>query len=80
VHETFGLHNQDDPPFLHQRFLELRDRDCAIVLISEDLEELFELSDRIAVMYEGRIMDTLDIRTATVASIGLLMAGVGGAA
>jgi general nucleoside transport system ATP-binding protein len=66
--------------FVHQRFLDLRDRDCAIVLISEDLEELFALSDRIAVMYEGRIMDTLDVQTATVASIGLLMAGVGRAA
>ena len=66
--------------FVHQRFLDLRDRDCAIVLISEDLEELFALSDRIAVMYEGRIMDILDIQTATVATVGLLMAGVGGAA
>jgi ABC-type uncharacterized transport system ATPase subunit len=42
------------------------------------LEELFALSDRIAVMYEGRIMDILDIQTATVANVGLLMAGVGG--
>jgi simple sugar transport system ATP-binding protein len=37
----------------------------------------FALSDRIAVMYEGRIMDILDIQAATVASVGLLMAGVG---
>jgi ABC-type uncharacterized transport system ATPase subunit len=62
--------------FVHQRFLDLRSRDGAIVLISEDLEEIFALSDRIAVMFEGRIMDVLDIRAATVAGVGLLMAGV----
>jgi simple sugar transport system ATP-binding protein len=62
--------------FVHQRFLDLRSRDGAIVLISEDLEEIFALSDRIAVMFEGRIMDVLDIQEATVAKVGLLMAGV----
>ncbi len=62
--------------FVHQRFLDLRGRDGAIVLISEDLEEIFALSDRIAVMFEGRIMAVLDIHAATVAKVGLLMAGV----
>jgi simple sugar transport system ATP-binding protein len=62
--------------FVHQRFLDLRGRQGAMVLISEDLEELFALSDRIAVMFEGRIMDVLDIRAATVSRVGLLMAGV----
>jgi simple sugar transport system ATP-binding protein len=62
--------------FVHQRFLDLRGRDGAIVLISEDLEEIFALSDRIAVMFAGRIMDVLDIGAATVAQVGLLMAGV----
>ena len=60
----------------HQRFLDLRGRDGAMVLISEDMEEIFALSDRIAVMFEGRIMDVLDIQDATVATVGLLMAGV----
>jgi simple sugar transport system ATP-binding protein len=62
--------------FVHERFLELRGRGGAVVLISEDLEELFALSDRIAVMFGGRVMDVLDIREATVAKVGLLMAGV----
>jgi len=62
--------------FVHQRFLDLRGREGAMVLISEDLEEIFSLSDRIAVMFEGRIMDVLDIHDATVARVGLLMAGV----
>ena len=62
--------------FVHERFLEVREADGAVLLISEDLEELFLLSDRIAVMYEGRIMATLPIEEATVSRIGLLMAGV----
>lgn len=62
--------------FVHQQFLELRDRQRAIVLISEDLEEIFALSDRIAVMYEGRLMDIMPIEQATIQQVGLLMAGV----
>ena len=62
--------------FVHRQFLDLRSRGRAVVLISEDLEELFLLSDRIAVMYEGRVMETLSAAEATVERIGLLMAGV----
>ncbi len=62
--------------FVHERFLEVRAGGGAVLLISEDLEELFQLSDRIAVMYEGRIMATLPIEEASVQRIGLLMAGV----
>ena len=47
--------------FVHQQFLQLRERDRGLLVISEDLEELFALSDRIAVMFEGRIMDVLPI-------------------
>ncbi len=61
--------------FVHERFLEVRAAGGAILLISEDLEELFLLSDRIAVMYEGRVMDTLAIEEATVRRVGMLMAG-----
>jgi general nucleoside transport system ATP-binding protein len=47
----------------------------AVLLISEDLDEIHALADRIAVMYEGAIAGELDARTATVEEIGLLMAG-----
>jgi ABC-type uncharacterized transport system ATPase subunit len=50
----------------------------AVLLISEDLDEVLTLSDRIAVMYEGAIVGEADARTATVEEIGLLMAGVHG--
>ncbi|MCP4692170.1 MAG: ABC transporter ATP-binding protein [Desulfobacterales bacterium] len=62
--------------FVHERFLKLRSDQRAVIVISEDLEELFALSDRIAVMFEGRIMDILPIEEASVQKIGLLMAGV----
>jgi simple sugar transport system ATP-binding protein len=60
---------------VHEKFLELRAKGCGIVVISEDLEELLTLSDRIAVMYEGHIAGILDGTEATVARLGLLMTG-----
>jgi simple sugar transport system ATP-binding protein len=66
--------------FVHEKFLALRQKGCAIVVISEDLEELLVLADRIAVMYEGRIAGTLDAKDASIASLGLLMTGAGGGA
>jgi simple sugar transport system ATP-binding protein len=62
--------------FIHGQFLALRASGGAVLLISEDLEELFALSDRIAVMYGGRIMADLPVAEATVERVGLLMAGI----
>jgi ABC-type uncharacterized transport system ATPase subunit len=62
--------------FIHGQFLALRANGGAVLLISEDLEELFALSDRIAVMYAGRIMADLPVAAASVERVGLLMAGV----
>ena len=61
--------------FVHRQFLNLRARGRGVIVISEDLEELFEIADRIAVMYEGRVVDVLPAAEADVARIGLLMAG-----
>jgi simple sugar transport system ATP-binding protein len=66
--------------FVHRKFLELRSRGRALVVISEDLEELLLLSDRIAVMYEGKIAGILDASEASIAKLGLLMSGAGMAA
>ena len=46
--------------FIHRRIVEARDRGAAVLLISAELDEIMSLSDRIAVMYKGRILDTLD--------------------
>ncbi|HED12245.1 MAG TPA: ABC transporter ATP-binding protein [Gammaproteobacteria bacterium] len=62
--------------FVHEHLLRLRTEGKAVVLISEDLEELFALSDRIVVMYEGVINGRMPIAEATVQNVGLLMAGI----
>lgn len=56
-------------------FVELRDAGVAVVLISEELEELLNLSNRIAVLYEGRVMGTFRAEEADLETIGLLMGG-----
>ncbi len=56
----------------------VKQRDCgkAVLLVSEDLEELLTVSDRIAVMFEGRIMGIVDSKNADIDKLGLMMAGV----
>lgn len=61
--------------FVHQQLLNARNRGVAILLISTELEELRSLSDRLAVIHSGRIMGEVDPTTATVETIGLMMAG-----
>ncbi len=62
--------------YVHAQLLAERQKGTAILLISEDLDEILGLADRIAVIYEGRIMDIVDAETATAERLGLLMAGV----
>jgi len=60
--------------FIRKKLLEERGR-TAVLLISEDLEEIMELSDRIAVLYEGEIMGIVPAEKANIEEIGLMMAG-----
>ncbi len=62
--------------YIHRRLIEKRDEGCAILLVSTELDEVMQLSDRIAVMYRGKIIDTVDADTASKELLGLLMAGV----
>ena len=62
--------------FIHHRIVEARDKGVAVLLISAELDEIMSLSDRIAVMYKGQILDTLTAKDATRERLGLLMAGV----
>ena len=62
--------------YIHNRLLEKRDDGCAILLVSTELDEIMELSDRIAVMFDGKIIAVVDAEGATKEQIGLLMAGV----
>jgi simple sugar transport system ATP-binding protein len=62
--------------YVRKQLLEERCKGAAILLISEDLDEILTLSDRIAVIYEGQIMDIVSSGAATPQRLGLLMAGV----
>jgi len=62
--------------YIHKQLLEQRLAGTAMLLISEDLDEIRALSDRIAVMYEGRIIGIVDAKESTPAQLGLMMAGV----
>jgi simple sugar transport system ATP-binding protein len=62
--------------YIHGRIIEKRDDGCAVLLVSTELDEIMQLSDRIAVMYRGQILDIVDAKTTTRETIGLLMAGV----
>ncbi|MDN5894277.1 MAG: ABC transporter ATP-binding protein [Nocardioides sp.] len=60
--------------FIHQRIIEERDKGSAVVIVSTELDEIYSLSDRIAVMYDGRIVGEVGPDTPRE-QLGLLMAG-----
>ena len=62
--------------FIHKQLLALRDSGVGILLISEELEEILNLSDRIAVIFKGNIQRTLGHGEATQRKLGMMMAGV----
>jgi len=62
--------------FIHKQLIAARDFGVAVLLISAELDEILALSDRIAVMYKGAILDILPAKEATREKLGLLMAGV----
>ncbi|MBC7234000.1 MAG: ABC transporter ATP-binding protein [Chloroflexi bacterium] len=62
--------------YIHQRILQKRSEGTAVLLVSPELDEIIALSDRIAVMYRGRIMDIVPAKGVNREYLGLLMAGV----
>ncbi|MRS04707.1 heme ABC transporter ATP-binding protein, partial [bacterium] len=64
--------------YIHKRLLAKRDEGCAVLLVSTELDEVMQLSDRIAVLYRGKIISIVDGKTATKEQLGLLMAGITG--
>ena len=63
--------------YVFRRLLEERDRGVAVLLVSTELSEVLTLGDRIAVMFEGKLMDQMDAGDVDMERIGLLMGGVG---
>ena len=62
--------------FIHRLLLDLRNKGVGILLISEELEEIMNLSDRIAVIFKGKNQKMMDASAATTDKLGILMAGV----
>ncbi|HAX68291.1 MAG TPA: ABC transporter ATP-binding protein [Anaerolineales bacterium] len=62
--------------YVREQLIEQRNQGAAVMLVSEDLDEILALSDRIAVIYEGQVMDIVQRENATPEKLGLLMAGV----
>lgn len=61
--------------YVHKQVLEQRKRGAAILLISTELEEILTLSDRIAVIYQGKIMGVIPNKNVNIEHLGLMMAG-----
>ncbi len=74
AHPTYGL-DVGATEYLRKELLKIRKSGGAVLLISEDLEEIFELSDRIAVIFQGRLMGIVNAEDADIGNIGLMMAG-----
>jgi simple sugar transport system ATP-binding protein len=74
THPTRGV-DIGSTEFIRERLLELRAEGVAVLLVSSKLEEVQALSDRLAVMYEGDLMDVVDPADVTDEELGLLMAG-----
>ncbi|HVP65701.1 MAG TPA: ABC transporter ATP-binding protein [Anaeromyxobacteraceae bacterium] len=74
VYPTRGV-DMGAEEFIHGQLLSLRRRSVGILLVSEELEEIMNLSDRIAVIYKGRILSVRPARGTTRQELGLLMAG-----
>lgn len=60
---------------VHEKLFEAKRKGAGILLISEDLDEIFSLSDRIVVMHHGRLSEPVDIDKASIKNIGVMMAG-----
>ncbi|MFO7913832.1 MAG: heme ABC transporter ATP-binding protein, partial [Desulfotignum sp.] len=73
-HPTYGL-DVGATEFLRHHLLNLRKQGSTVLLFSEDLEEIFELCDRIAVMFAGEFMGIFDADDERLCEIGLMMAG-----
>jgi simple sugar transport system ATP-binding protein len=62
--------------YVHRRLVEQRNQGVAILLISTELDEIFALSDRIAVIYEGQLMGVVPGDVTHRGDVGLMMSGV----
>lgn len=75
MHPTRGL-DVGAIEYIHSEIMRIRDEGKAVLLVSTELEEIMKLSDRIGVLFEGRLMGIVNPHEATVEEIGLMMGGM----
>ena len=73
-HPTYGL-DVAAAALTHELLLSQRARGAGVLLVSEDLEELLKLSDRILVLFDGRVMGVIEVEAASSETLGMMMAG-----
>ncbi len=73
-HPTYGL-DVGATEYLRKQLLKRRKEGGAVLLVSEDLEDIFELCDRVAVIFKGEFMGILEANDSRISDIGLMMAG-----
>jgi simple sugar transport system ATP-binding protein len=61
--------------FIHRQIVRMRDQGIAVLLVSSELDEILSLADRVAVMFDGQVIDVLPIEAADRNTVGLRMAG-----
>ena len=61
--------------FVQQQIIDAKTKGAGVLLISEDLDEIFELSDRIAVIFDGKLQGPFDSNTVNINQVGLMMSG-----
>jgi simple sugar transport system ATP-binding protein len=62
--------------YIHKQLIARRDQGAAVLVVSSELDEIMQLSDRLAVMFRGKVVAILDAKKVTKREVGLLMAGV----
>ncbi len=77
AHPTYGL-DVGAAEYIRSQLIARRDRGGAVLLVSEDLEELFMICDRVAVMYEGRVVGIVEPSACDFEQVGMMMAGAKG--
>ena len=75
MHPTRGL-DVGAIEYIHKSIMDQRDAGIGVLLVSTELDEVLKLSDRVAVMYEGRIMGIVKPSETTVEEMGLMMGGM----
>jgi simple sugar transport system ATP-binding protein len=75
AHPTWGV-DAGSAAAIHQALVDLRERGAAVLVISQDLDELYVLADRIAVIAGGRLSESRPVHAVTAEDVGMLMAGM----